>query len=674
MKFNELILKNIKYNIKNYIAYLLGTSIVLSMLFMFFNFLYSDVFIEKSKEIFKGPEKNIIIGIMTIFLIAFVMYITVTFMKTRGKELGVYYTIGLTSKEILRILFYENIVISCISIAIGLSIGILFSKLFNMAFLKVMDIDNVDVGIDLVGFFIVVLVELLILGINSLYQRILLRKHSIVELIKLSSKKEVIGKGVLVKGIISIITFLVSYDKGIEFINGTIKYNKYAFIFVIVAIVSLYFLIGFFMALVEVVLKKFKKIYNNNIVTIKTLISKFLSYRATIFISIIMTSAGMFFIIEGFSFHKLAGYWIDNCYRSDLSLIVNKKQLDENDFRNIIEKHGGKIKEYSELENIEEQYIEKNIENDEYRIRALRIISNENYNKNTKSNKELKENEAIAPIEDSTQADGRRSFNCDLTLKLTEKGKAINNDYFIEFTKNLEEYKKKNSSDKYLKFDEKNIAHEKMKLSNMIYECVSDMRPGFIVINDKVYDEIKNNLSPEHIYYDILVDLEDDHDYKRINKELREELKKIGGEELAETLNIKKYLRYMEVSKCSFVFFTFFLLGIIFLTGSGAILYFKIFTSLDEDKERRNSFERIGLTTGEIRHIISKEIRIIFLVPAIIALVITGIILTKMYNQITDGKVAKTIMLYMYMGYSLVYLSIYGISRRAYLRKVFSGK
>ncbi|SFD49218.1 FtsX-like permease family protein [Clostridium uliginosum] len=673
MKFNELILKNIKYNIKNYIAYLLSTSIVLSILFMFFNFFYSDTFIEKSKEIFKGPEKNIIIGIMTIFLIAFVIYITATFIKTRGKELGVYYTIGLTSKEILRILFYENIVISGVSIAIGLIIGILFSKLFNMAFLKVMDIYNIDIEINIIGILSVALVGLLIFAINSLYQRILLRKHSIVELIKFSSKKEVASRGVFVKGIISIIAFVVSYKNIIEFIDGPSGITKYTVVFAIAAIVSLYFLIGFFMALVEVILKKFKKTYNNNIVTIKTLESKFLSYRATIFVSIIMTCAGIFFITQGFSYYKLGGVWMDNCYRSDLSIIVNKKQSDENNFRSIIEKHAGKIKEYKKLENIEEQYIEKNPESDEYRIRALRIISNETYNENTKSTKELKENEAIVPIEDSTQADGRRNFSGDLTLKLTEKGKAINRDYVFEFIKNLDEYKK-NSSNKYLEFDEKNIAHEKMKLTNMIYECVNDIRPGFIIINDKVYEKIKNNLNPENIYYDILVDLESDHDYKRINKDLKEELKKIGGEELAETLSVKSNLRYIEMSKCSFVFFTFFFLAIIFLTGSGAILYFKIFTSLDEDKQRKNSFERIGLTTGEIKHIISKEIRIIFLVPAIIALVITGIILIKINGQTNGGEVANTIMLYTFMGYSIVYLLIYEISRRGYLKKVFSTK
>jgi hypothetical protein len=213
-----------------------------------------------------------------------------------------------------------------------------------------------------------------------------------------------------------------------------------------------------------------------------------------------------------------------------------------------------------------------------------------------------------------------------------------------------------------------------MKLSNEIYDCMADMRPGFLVLNNKVYNQIKTNLKSENIYYDILVNLESNHDYKRMHKELKEELRKIGGKELAETLNIKSYVRHIEVSKCSFVFFTFFFLGLIFLIGSGSIIYFKIFTSLDEDKQRKNSFNRIGLTTTEIRKIISKEIRIIFLAPAITALTITGILLMKVYNITDDGKVSKTIMLYMFIGYSIIYSSIYEISRRGYLKKVFSKK
>lgn len=672
MKFNELILKNIRYNIKNYIAYIFGTSVVLSILFMFFNFLYSNTFIERSKEIFKGAEKNILIGIMIVFLMAFVIYITVTFTKTRGRELGIYYTIGLTSKEILRILFYENIVIAGISIVIGLGVGLLFSKLFNLAFLKVMDINNMDIGINVTGFISVGFIGLLILIINSLYQRILLCKRSIIELIKLTSKKEVVRKGVFVKGLISIIAFLVSYNKIVIVMGDLSKVTRYTVAYVVVAIVALYFLIGFFMALVEVVLKRFKKIYNNNIVTIRTLTSKFLSYRSTIFISMLMTAAGMFFITEGFSFSKLGGVYLDRVYRSDLSIIVNKKQLVENDFRSILERHAGKIKGYTELENIEEQYVEKNTENDEYIIRALRIISNDTYNKNTKSRKELKENEAIVPLEEG-HVSGRSVINGDLSLKLVRDGKAINKDGFNEYVKNLEEYKK-NKGNRYLEFDKKNILQEKMKLSNEIYDCVSDMRPGFVVLNNEVYNEIKNNLKPENIYYDVLVDLESDYDYKRINKGLKEEMKKIGGENLADTVNIKNYSRYIERSRCSFAFFTFFFLGVIFLAGSGAILYFKIFTSLEEDKERKNSFQRIGLTSSEIKNIISKEIRIIFLAPATIALAATGVILVEKYNLMNDGDVAKTIMCYIFMGYSVVYLSIYEISRRVYLRKIFSAK
>ena len=676
MSFEEVILKNVKYNIKNYVSYIIGTSIALSILFMFFNFFYSQTFIEKSSEIFKEFEKNAIISVVIIFFILFIAYITVTFIKSRGKELGVYYTIGLTSKEILRILLFENVVVCGISAIVSILFGMVFSKLFNLAFLKVMIMDNINIGINKNGFLIVLVIAISIIIINYLYQKILLKKNSIIEMIKFSAKKEVMGNKNIIKGFLAIILLVISIVKINKIMDSPNNNDPKNLLFVVVAILSVYFIIGFSMNIVIILLKPFPKIYNNNLITIKSLSSKFISYRSTLFICLLMACSGLFTITEGSNFYKLAGSWIDDEYRSDLGFVVNKKQLDENDFRSIIGSNAGEVIEYNELENIEENYLEANNKEGGYNVKAVRIISNSTYNKNTDEKVFIKENQVIVPSANKNDKYINIPSNSNLILKIINDGKAINKDYNIDYCRDLDKYKSKNSKNKFLEYENRNIIYKKMKLSNMIYENSSDMRPEFIVVNDNIYDEMKRELSPENIYYDILANLKDDSNYSQINEKLKEQLNNIGGESLKETLSVKSNLRHIERTKNSFVFFTFMFLGAMSLIGCGGILYFKIFTSFEEDRNRKMSFIRIGLTSKEIKRIISKEIRIIFYVPAIIALLIVLFIILKQcnYMSIENANVIKNVIMYTFIGYSVIYSIICEVSKRIYIKRLFALK
>ena len=46
MKFSSIIIKNIKHNIRNYTAFLLGNSLIQCILFMFFTLIFSPKFME----------------------------------------------------------------------------------------------------------------------------------------------------------------------------------------------------------------------------------------------------------------------------------------------------------------------------------------------------------------------------------------------------------------------------------------------------------------------------------------------------------------------------------------------------------------------------------------------------------------------------------------------------
>ncbi len=52
---------------------------------------------------------------------------------------------------------------------------------------------------------------------------------------------------------------------------------------------------------------------------------------------------------------------------------------------------------------------------------------------------------------------------------------------------------------------------------------------------------------------------------------------------------------------------------------SGSILYFKLYTEVDEARERYRKLFKIGIRDNEMKKIISSELRLIFFIPLIIA-------------------------------------------------------
>lgn len=119
MDLTSMIFKNIRYNIKNYISYLLGNSFVICILFMFFNLICSKTFMNAPNTSVIKDELIPIVVMMVAFSVIFILYTTISFTKYRGREFGVYFTIGLTSKNIIKILFYENIIIAAATFIFG---------------------------------------------------------------------------------------------------------------------------------------------------------------------------------------------------------------------------------------------------------------------------------------------------------------------------------------------------------------------------------------------------------------------------------------------------------------------------------------------------------------------------------------------------------------------------
>ena len=89
-----------------------------------------------------GDSLKIILGfgnaVIGIFSTIFIFYTNSFLMKRRKKEMGIYNILGMEKKHLAVMLFIETIMISVLSIAIGVFIGSIFSKLMYMVLLKLL--------------------------------------------------------------------------------------------------------------------------------------------------------------------------------------------------------------------------------------------------------------------------------------------------------------------------------------------------------------------------------------------------------------------------------------------------------------------------------------------------------------------------------------------------------
>jgi putative ABC transport system permease protein len=67
--------------------------------------------------------------IIFIFSFLFLLYSVGSFLKTRKKEFGIFQIIGMTRKQMNRLLFMENMCIGLAAIVTGVGLGMIFSKL-----------------------------------------------------------------------------------------------------------------------------------------------------------------------------------------------------------------------------------------------------------------------------------------------------------------------------------------------------------------------------------------------------------------------------------------------------------------------------------------------------------------------------------------------------------------
>ena len=130
MTFPQLAFRNIRGHWHRYTAYYFSTALTVLIFFVYAAFIFHPDVVQGTMH--EGVRRGLILCevIIIIFAFFFVLYAVSAFLKSRQKEFGLLTLMGLTKGQVRRLIVYENLLISLLSIGTGIGGGVLSAKLF----------------------------------------------------------------------------------------------------------------------------------------------------------------------------------------------------------------------------------------------------------------------------------------------------------------------------------------------------------------------------------------------------------------------------------------------------------------------------------------------------------------------------------------------------------------
>ncbi|WP_410991272.1 FtsX-like permease family protein, partial [Bacillus cereus] len=135
MTLSSMAIRNLQRNFKGHFVYVASMIFSIMIYFVFKTLQYSSQVEQATSigirigqgigELFKVSSV-----VLIIFVAIFMIYSNEFFIRKRKKEVGLYSLLGIHKKQIARMLFVENMLMSLVSLLIGIGIGGLLSKGF----------------------------------------------------------------------------------------------------------------------------------------------------------------------------------------------------------------------------------------------------------------------------------------------------------------------------------------------------------------------------------------------------------------------------------------------------------------------------------------------------------------------------------------------------------------
>ena len=610
MTFWQFAFKNVTRNARAYFAYFVSSAFSIAIFFSFAVYLFHPKLHMTDVNYALSILMTISEVVIVFFSFFFLLYSIGTFLKVRKKQFGILTVLGISQKQLKRLIFLENMLIGILSIFFGIQLGLVFSQFFLLVTAKITHVPGLYLYWPTGAIILTIVIFLGLFILVSSFTPMLIRTRKAVRLLKEGKQQKERKASVLISlfGATCLITGYVLAANPLYFMSlGDIIGLLYAVssIFVIPSLISAgtYFFFSQISFLLIRILKTRRKFYMKriNMLWISDLAAR------------IRTNINMLFIVAMLS--TLAFTMITFLY--GFGKFTKFDEIRKNPFPFTYLSHTENTLADEHLNWLEQKFIEEHFTYTKFKTDIYEVSSSED---NTQLYYAIKQSDynvlAKALNWETLTVNKNESYILMTDLDDQVIGTLHNKDQknTLTLTQNnlqlqVKEYKS------YNPFPNR-LIYQLLILSDENVEALSTISKQMSVYSFKVYDwEKAHNIGSAFttkIYNE--------------SEAIKAEHPPFHASEASDSL----YKAKLNVASF-FLIGTF--LGVIFFIGAGSVLYFRMYTDLTNEQEKYVTITKIGLTEAEMKRSATIQLAILFFVPYIMASIHT-MFATKMLQEI----------------------------------------
>lgn len=659
----RLALTNIKKHARSYVPYIITCVITIAMFYIIKSLAFN---LDKNlSSISAATSMSLGSIVVAIFAIIFLFYTNSFLLKKRKKEFGLYNILGMEKKHMSALIATESLIISVISLVLGLIIGIALDKLIFMIVIKLLDGQSPlgftiipEAILHTVVLFCIIFAAILLNSVRIVYTT------KTIDLLQGSNTGEKEPKTKWLLAILGVLCLGGGYTISIISKNPVSAIGL-LFIAIVLVIIGTYFIfVAGIIALLKL-LRKNKGFYykTSHFISISGMIYR-MKQNAVGLANICVLSTMVLVMVSTTSSLVIGMQDTINTispYDYSISVVDGKtNQQVKDDIKNTAADNNLKITKF-----VDYQYLEFN--------------ADLNYNNITASDYSV-ESENLVGLIIVTQQD----YNM-----LTNSNVDLSDDQVMMFYPNSFPY-----SDLTI-FDQKYKVKESRKISDFI--------PGKNLIGYSIYDSygivVKDNSQLQQIskYYNSFYKNSETNEYNEhnccfyeCNFNVDADLKKqLEFNEIIKNSELYQGSYYHDSISSTFkseilqafrdtyssLFFLGIFLSILFIMATILIIYYKQISESYDDKERYEIMQNVGMSHTEVKRTIRSQVLTVFFLPLIVAGVHVAFAFPIMSRVLSllgliNVTLYITCTVICFLVFALMYGIIFAITSRLYYKTV----
>ena len=138
MNWRSLVTKNMLRNLRRYLGYMLAATLAVTVFAMFTNFVDNPAV--RDTQIAATAREMLVVCrvIVALFAVFFVFFFHAALIRARNNEFGLFLTLGVTPRQIGRLIFYESLLIGLLALLAGIGLGIGCGYFYQRAMVAVL--------------------------------------------------------------------------------------------------------------------------------------------------------------------------------------------------------------------------------------------------------------------------------------------------------------------------------------------------------------------------------------------------------------------------------------------------------------------------------------------------------------------------------------------------------